>query len=120
MTTEILEFVEKQVLMTTHPKINWKTVRKKGLRYLGHTATLSKVLNAIFSNEVETSIKMIYNGLQITTNLDKEKISFCWIFLMITKKGKHFRQECHFRDQSEETKLLIAKILSHEKSKLKL
>lgn len=108
MTREISEFVQKEVMMATHPQIDWKTVHTKGIRYLGHICTLPKVLNALFSNDIEISIKLIYNGLQITTNFD----SFCWHFLK-TSKDIHFNQECHFIDQSEETKLLIAKLLKN-------
>ena len=87
MNREILEFVNKQVLIATHPQINWKTVSTKSIRYLGQMSTLSKILNALFSNKIEISIKMIYNGLQITTNLEKEKISFCWHFLKTSKQN---------------------------------
>lgn len=112
MDRELLEFVEKEVMMATHPQIDWKTVHTKGIRYLGHTCTLPKVLNALFSNEIEISIKIISNRLQITTNLE----SFFWHFFK-TSKDIHFNQGCHFIDQPEETKLIISKLLMYKKSK---
>ena len=112
MDRELLEFVQKEVMMATHPQIDWKTVRTKGIRYLGHTVNLPKVLNALFSKHIEISIKIINNGLQITTNHDV----FYWLSFK-PSKDIHFNQECHFVDQSEETKSLIVKLLKYKKSK---